>query len=382
LATANRITNKIYTYDLAKGYEEQLKAYDANKNAVSDWDEYLTGLQLQTQSQATNINTSAQANIADAYSAYLAQRQYYGGLNISEGLKQSMGQQALSSFSTSRQAIETKQSEALQSLWSNYASTVSSAQEAYTTQGTELAELTEQLLEYAQSSEGGLRTDESGNPVYSDFAKLYGAVSYADPNKYKYESFFDTDAEGKTTLNRLGQSAISVALNDPGLAEYLQELDSSSGTGLWELAHNNMSFLQDLFVYEPEKRAEKETEDYTAKIKEFDAKISDELDKYYMANFFNRDYSKVSALKLERATYAAKTLGDSTYFDELISTQEKTIKSIEENIATLKQRSRSGGYFALTSGEKIKQARSELENARKKLEELQKQKGTALDEFR
>ena len=232
-----------YSSDTKRAYEDFLKQYDADKSGVSDWTEYLTGLQQSVKDTSTEYQKSAYNDITQAYRNYFIQSSNLAGKGLASGLKESLGKDLYSSYQGTKANVENTAANKITSLLENYSKTVGEAETKMSEKASTLTTLTEAALDwYEQVGKDKKVLDdklqETNEYRYQDLIDMYNA---GDGDLWQNVS---TDVYNPSyTLSNLGHAVIDTALADENFAEYLKNY--SDKEDLRDLYIENKGLLQE-----------------------------------------------------------------------------------------------------------------------------------------
>lgn len=214
-----------YSSDTKRAYEDFLKEYDADKSGVSDWTEYLTGLQQSVKDTSTAYQKSAYNDISQAYRNYFIQSSNLAGKGLASGLKQDLSSQLYSSYQNTKAGVEESAANKITSLLENYSKTVSEGEKKLSEQASNLTKVTEAALDWYEqvgSSKKILddKMQETDQYRYQDLIDLY------NENRGELWQKSSDDISSPYVLSGLGQAIVDTAFADEDFANYLKDYDS------------------------------------------------------------------------------------------------------------------------------------------------------------
>lgn len=210
-----------YSSDTKKGYEDFLKQYDADKSGVSDWTEYLTGLQQSVKDTSTAYQKSAYNDISQAYRNYFIQSSNLAGKGLASGFKQNLSDELLSKYKDTKYNIQETTANKIAGLFENYGKTVSEAEKTISERASDLTKVTEAALDWYEQVGSSKKVlddnmQETENYRYQDLIDLY------NENKGELWQKSSDDISSPYVLSGLGQAIIDTAFADEDFAEYLK----------------------------------------------------------------------------------------------------------------------------------------------------------------
>ena len=214
-----------YSSDTKKGYEDFLKQYDADKSGVSDWTEYLTGLQQSVKDTSTAYQKSAYNDISQAYRNYFIQSSNLAGKGLASGLQQSLSNELMSKYQNTKSGIQENAANKIAGLFEDYGKTVSEAEKTISERAGNLTKVTEAALDWYEqvgSSKKILddKMQETDDYRYQDLIDLY------KENEGELWQKSSDDVSSPYVLSGLGQAIVDTAFADEDFANYLKDYDS------------------------------------------------------------------------------------------------------------------------------------------------------------